>query len=142
VVQTSDSEEFPYLRLSVQKLILQCGLSPGDIVMLTAAVRDLHGCYPGRFVTDVRTVCPELWENNPHITPLSEDDPEVRYIKCAYPLINGCNTTPHHCLHGFIDFLNTRLKLSIKPTAFKGDIHLSAQERAWYSQVHEVTGED
>ena len=26
-------------------------MAPGDIVMLTAAVRDLHRCYPRRFLT-------------------------------------------------------------------------------------------
>ncbi|MDB6067235.1 MAG: ADP-heptose:LPS heptosyltransferase-like protein [Pedosphaera sp.] len=110
--------------------------------MLTAAVRDLHHWYPGQFVTDVRTCCPDLWENNPHITPLREDDPAAEPMECSYPLINRCNNTPYHCLHGFIEFLNEQLKLSIKPTAFKGDIHLAEQEKAWYSQVHEVTGED
>ena len=110
--------------------------------MMTAAVRDLHGCYPGSFITDVRTSCADLWENNPCITPLSEEDPEVEQIECSYPLIDRCNKTPYHCLHGFIEFLNDRLGLSIKPTAFKGDIHLSRQEKAWHSQVHEVTGED
>ena len=48
-----------------QKLILKNLLSPGDIVALTAAVRDLHKCYPDQFITDVRTPCPHLWENNP-----------------------------------------------------------------------------
>ncbi len=110
--------------------------------MLTAAVRDLHLCYPGRFVTGVKTSCPEFWENNPYVSELSEDDPEVRTLDCHYPLINHCNETPYHCLHGFIAFLNERLNLSIKPTAFKGDIHLSAQEKAWYSQVHEVTRQE
>jgi ADP-heptose:LPS heptosyltransferase len=126
----------------MRKLILKCGLSPGDIVMLTAAVRDLHHCYPGQFATDVRTLCPDLWEHNPHLTSLSEDDPEAEQIDCLYPLINRCNESPYHCLHGFVEFLNDRLHLSIKPTVFKGDIHLSGQERAWYSQVREVTGED
>jgi ADP-heptose:LPS heptosyltransferase len=126
----------------VKKLVLKCGLSPGDIVMLTAAVRDLHLCHPGQFITDVRTVCPELWEHNPFITRLSDDDLEVEEIDCSYPLINRCNRAPYHCLHGFIEFLNERLGLAIKPTAFKGDIHLSGQEKAWYSQVQEVTGED
>ena len=37
------------------KLILRNSQSPGDIVMLTAAVRDLHACRPGQFLTDVRT---------------------------------------------------------------------------------------
>jgi len=110
--------------------------------MLTAAVRDLHYQYPGQFQTDVRTLCPELWEHNPHLTPLSKEDPEATQIDCWYPLISRCNGTPYHCLHGFIEFLNDRLGLAIKPTAFKGDIHLSPQEQAWFSQVHELTGED
>lgn len=110
--------------------------------MLTAAVRDLHQCNPGEFLTDVRTSAAELWENNPHLTPLSEQDPEVEVIECAYPLIDHSNELPYHCLHGFIDFLNERLGLQIRPTAFKGDIHLSDEEKFWYSQVHELTGED
>src|SRR5215813_9348847 len=110
--------------------------------MMSAAVRDLHRCYPNQFMTDVRTPCPDLWLNNPYITRLREDDPGVEVIECEYPLINRCDRTPYHCLHGFIEFLNDRLGLSIKPTAFKGDVHLSAQEKAWYSQVHEVTGAD
>lgn len=126
----------------MKKLILNCGLSPGDLVMLTAAIRDLHHWYPNAYQTDVRTVCPDIWTNNPYITQLADDDPEAERVDCRYPLINRCNYTPYHCLHGFIEFLNERFGLSIKPTAFKGDIHLSAQEKAWYSQVHEVTGED
>lgn len=52
-----------------RKLILSCRLSPGDVVMLTAAVRDLHQRYPGEFVTDVRTASPDLWTHNPYLTP-------------------------------------------------------------------------
>ena len=99
--------------------------------MLTAAVRDLHHWYPGQFATAVRTSCPALWENNPHITRLPDHEPQAETIDCTYPLIDRCNQTPYHCLHGFIEFLNERLHLSIKPTAFKGDIHLSRQEKAW-----------
>src|SRR5436309_573741 len=47
-----------------KKLVLRSKLSPGDILMLTAAVRDLHLTYPNQFITDVRTPCPHLWENN------------------------------------------------------------------------------
>jgi len=126
----------------MRKIIFKNGFSPGDVVMLTAAVRDLHCCYPGRFATDVRTACPELWENNPYLTPLSEADPGVELLECAYPLIDRCNEAPYHCLHGFIEFLNERLGLAVKPTIFKGDIHLSDLEKSWYSQVHELTGED
>ena len=106
--------------------------------MLTAAVRDLHKCCPERFITDVRTSCPDLWKNNPYLTPLADDDPQVETIECHYPLINRCDKTPYHCLHGFVEFFNDRLHLAVKPTAFRGDLHLSAQEKLWHSQVHEV----
>src|SRR5262245_11474085 len=89
-----------------RKLVLRNSLSPGDIVMLTAAVRDLHRCYPGQFLTDVRTSCAPLWENNPYLTPLDERDAEVELIDCSYPLLHRCHDGPYHCLHGFIDFLN------------------------------------
>ncbi len=126
----------------MRKLILKCSLSAGDIVMLTAAVRDLHLHRPGEFVTDVRTSCPEIWENNPFISPLSETSPDVEVIECSYPLIDYSNERPYHCLHGFIEFLNQHLKLSIKPTAFRGDIHLSPLEKSWYSQIHEIVRKD
>ena len=110
--------------------------------MLTAAVRDLHRCYPHLFLTDVRTPCPELWENNPYLTPLSEADPGVEIIDCHYPLINRSNTTPFHCLHGYVEFLNDRLGLNIRPTLFRGDLHISDREKSWFSQVRELTGAD
>jgi ADP-heptose:LPS heptosyltransferase len=126
----------------MRKLILRSPLSPGDIVMLTAAVRDLHACYPGRFQTDVRTHCHALWENNPFLTRLRETARGVTIIDCDYPLIERCNQEPWHCLHGFIDFLNRKLKLDIRPTMFQGDIHLSELEMGWASQVQEQLGAD
>ena len=107
--------------------------------MLTAAVRDLHRSVPGRFLTDVRTPFPDLWEHNPGITKIDSDDPTVEVLECHYPLIEQSNTTPHHCIHGFIQFLETQLKVRIKPSEFRGDIYLSKEERSWYSQVYELT---
>jgi ADP-heptose:LPS heptosyltransferase len=126
----------------MRRLILKSGYSLGDIIMMTAAVRDLHRCYPGQFLTDVRTLYPELWEHNPYLTKLAEEDPKTVVIDCCYPLIDRCNKAPYHCLHGYIDFLNQRLGLAIRPTLFKGDIHLSPREKSWYSQVQEVTRRD
>ena len=88
-----------------EKLILRNFLSAGDIVMLTAAVRDLHRCYPGRFVTDVRTSCADLWIGNPWLTPLKDDEPGVRVIDCHYPIIHKSNQAPWHFLFGFTEFL-------------------------------------
>jgi len=53
-----------------RKVVLLNFLSPGDVVVMTATVRDLHRKYPGEFITDVHTSAPEIWENNPYITKL------------------------------------------------------------------------
>ena len=126
----------------MRKLLLKNSQSPGDLVMLTAAVRDLHKCCPGQFLTDVRTPCEGLWENNPHLTTLEENAPDVETIQCEYPLIHQSNQRPYHFIHAFTRFLSEKLGVSIEPTAFKGDIHLSAQEKSWMSQVQEMVGED
>lgn len=126
----------------MQKLILANIQSPGDVLVLTAAVRDLHRCYPSQFLTDVRTHCPELWLHNRYLTPLRFDDPSVRLVPCTYPLVNQSNQRPVHLLHGFIDELNRQLDLDIRPTALKGDIHLSEEERTAPSPVELTLGED
>jgi ADP-heptose:LPS heptosyltransferase len=125
----------------MEKWIFKNWLSPGDVVTLTAAIRDLHRAYPGRFLTDVRTSCPALWENNPHLTPLDENGPGVRGLTCHYPLIHRSNQAPYHFIHGFIEYLNDELELRIKATEFKGDIHLTDEEKERPSLVEEAMGE-
>ena len=112
----------------LKKLILTNFQSPGDCVMLTAAVRDLHANFPGQFVTDVRTPYPELWDANPYLTDLDEDEPGVATIECVYPLIRESNRIPRHFLSGFTEFLGDYLGIRINPTRFQGDIHLTESE--------------
>jgi len=125
----------------MRRVVFRNFQSPGDIVMLSAAVRDLHTLHPGAFLTDVRTSCPAIWTHNPWITPLDESGPGVEVIDCHYPLIHRSNAEPWHFLHGFSGFLAERLGVSIHPTAFRGDIHLSDPEKSWISQIQEITGE-
>jgi ADP-heptose:LPS heptosyltransferase len=113
----------------MQKLVFKCDLSLGDIVLLTAAVRDLHRTHPGLFQTDVRTPFPELWLHNPWVTPLDEYGADVRVVPCRYPLIDRSDEVACHVLHGFLDFLNQYLGARLTPTECRGDIHLSRAER-------------
>lgn len=108
--------------------------------MLTAAVRDLHRCCPGKFITDVRTPCPDLWRHNPHLTLLSEDDCDVERFECHYPLIHQSNQRPYHFLHGFIADMSERLGVRMVPMEFKGDIHLSDEERNSPPPHNEIVG--
>jgi len=124
--------------LKRRKLILQNFQSPGDLMMLTATVRDLHKAYPGRFLTDIRTPCDALWENNPYITKIDDKDPEAEVVKCEYPLIHRSNTAPYHFIHGFTEHLETYLDMRIPMSYFGGDIHLSDDEKKWTGQVEEL----
>lgn len=113
----------------MRRLILRSFQSPGDILMLTAAVRDLHAAAPGQWQVDVRTSAPGLWEQNPLLTPLSEGATGVESLDMHYPLIHQSNQRPYHFLHGYHQYLEQRLKLQIPVTRFQGDVYLSDRER-------------
>lgn len=107
--------------------------------MLTAAVRDLHLSNPGVFVTDVRTPCGHLWENNPYLTAIPDDDTDAELVYCDYPLIHRSNTSPYHFIHGFHQFIGEKLGVRVEPSDFKGDIHMTDEEKTWMSQIQEIT---
>jgi ADP-heptose:LPS heptosyltransferase len=121
----------------MRKLILKNHQSPGDVLMLTATVRDIHACYPGEFQTDVRTSVDQLWEHNPFLTPLREDDPDVTTLRCNYPLIHRSNESPYHFVEAFTHYVNDKLALNVKPQEHAGQIFLHPREKAWISQVQE-----
>jgi len=121
----------------IRKIIFKNHQSPGDILMLTAAVRDLKLSHPNILI-DVKTSAGEIWENNPYLTPLDEKDLSVEIIKADYPLIHNSNEGQYHFIHGFRKDIQNKLNLRIKPTKFKGDIHISDKEKKWYSQVEEM----
>lgn len=114
----------------MQRLILRSFQSPGDVVMLTAVLRDLHAAFPGRYQTDVRTSADALFDHNPMVTKLREGEPGLQILDMQYPLIHQSNQRPYHFLSGYTQFLEDRLQLKIPVTHFKGDIHLSAEEKA------------
>lgn len=115
--------------------------SPGDIMMITAAVRDLKLSYPEIDIA-VDTACPEIWENNPHVVKFEEKDKDVEVYNLDYPLIHESNEGQYHFIHGFRKDIEEKLGLKIKPTLFKGDIHISEEEKSWMSQVEEMGVKD
>jgi len=114
-----------------RRVILQNFQAPGDIVMITAAVRDLHINYPGKFITDVRTSSLSIWESNPYISPLEESDPRVEVHKLEYPLINQSNQGPWHFSESFTEEIEDKLGVRIKKRLGKGDIHIGPNEEGW-----------
>lgn len=113
----------------MRPIVFRSHQSPGDILMLTAAVRELHTAYPGQFQTDVRTSASNIWDHNPFITRL-QDGPGVESIEMHYPLVHQSNQRPYHFLHGYVQYLEQKLGLRIPLTKFSGDIYLSADEKS------------
>jgi ADP-heptose:LPS heptosyltransferase/SAM-dependent methyltransferase len=113
----------------MKRLILRTFQSPGDVLMLTAAVRDLHHAFPGQFQTDVRTSAEMLWLNNPFVTPLQESAAGVQTIDMHYPLIHQSNQRPYHFLHGYVQYLEEQLNARIPVRRFGGEVYLTDQEK-------------
>ena len=84
--------------------------SPGDILMLTACVRDLKKVMPD-ITVGVQTSAMELWENNPNVK--KDYGRADRIIQMNYPLIHKSTQGAHHFIHGFHQYLEEKLKTRI-----------------------------
>ena len=110
------------------KIFLEQHQCPGDILMLTAAVRDLKAAYPSiRVGVDTTTI--ELWHNNPNIDWTVNKHNADRAMEMEYPLIHQSDRLPYHFVHAFRKELELQLGLRIPQGPFKGDIYLSPDER-------------
>ncbi len=125
----------------MRRFLLHCNYGPSANVMLTAAVRDLHKLSPGQFETDVRTDCPEIWLNNPYLSKLDEHDPDVVPLDCPPPSRSEKEQASFRLLPGLLQYFSVLPGVNIRPTIFRGDLHLSRKERSWFSQVQELTGD-
>lgn len=109
------------------KIFLKQNQSPGDILMLTAAVRDLKRNFPD-FHINCRTSAQQLWENNPYLDTSVTQFNADKVITCHYPLIHQSTQGAYHFIHGFRLYLEEQLKIKIPSGQFKVDVHLSQKE--------------
>ena len=112
----------------MEKLIIRNTQSPGDYIVLSAALRDLHKAYPGRFVIGVDVPERAVFQGNPHIDMTLRAG--GRKIVAKYPLIKVSNQSKLHFLWGFIQHLNEQLNLKSVLTELRPDLHLTAEEKA------------
>lgn len=101
---------------------------PGDILMLTAAVRDLHTAYPDLAIM-VSTTSRFLWANNPHVSHGFRAD---RIIRLGYqtPRMKGFTGEQHHFIYAFHESLEKELDIDIPRGKPYPDIYLTDVEKA------------
>ncbi len=142
-IQAENSADTMHTKSSgLKRLILQNRLAPGDILVMTAALRSLHRAYPGQFITDVEAPCMEIFDNNPYVTRLNG---EGQRIDMQYPLISnhevgglvhpGSGISGRHFSDGYRKFLEEILEITIPRSGLTPEIYLSQDERLWPSPV-------
>ena len=119
------------------KILLRHRRSPGDILMLTAAVRDLKRAHPYLEV-NVDTTVPSLWQNNPLLSREVSTENADRVIDIEYPLINRSDELPYHFIHAFRKELQLQLGVSIPQGSFRPDVYLSDDEKLPHPLLSEV----
>jgi hypothetical protein len=111
---------------------------PGDVLMITAAVKALHQSNPAMFLTDyhgnhgnlIASTVPgnNLFANNPYITPLNPHTSQVVRVEYGAALQMSGNR-PHHFLYAVVEDVAKKLGVHIDIRDFRGDVYLSAEER-------------
>lgn len=71
----------------------------------------------------------ELWKNNPRIQSFSEEEADI-VLPVHYPLINRANQWSYHFIHGYAQYIESKLDIRIPITDFKPEIFLSTTEKA------------
>ena len=109
-----------------ENIIIRNTQCPGDLVVLTAAIRELCRAHPGRFSFGIDVSERSVFKHNPHVNLLQETG---RVMVARYPAIHQSNQRRVHFLWSFLDYLNKELGASAKLTEFKPDLYLSEEEK-------------
>ena len=115
-----------------RKLILRNRLSPGDILVMSVAVRALYQSHGTKFLIDVDTPCNEIFANSPYITKLNG---EGQVIDMQYPEIHKSGASGRHFSDGHRKYLEEILEIKIPRVGLLPDIFLTQDEKLWPSPV-------
>lgn len=116
-----------------RRFVLTHNRAPGDVVVMTALVRDIHRTYP-EFAIDVQTSAMDVWKHNPYLTPLRKGRQrrkDVVYMKLDYGI--GIREQSHDTVH-FIQYFHRDFKkktgMDVPLTHPCPDLHLSPEEKS------------
>ncbi len=112
----------------MEEITLAHTRAAGDIVTMTALVRDIHLTYPGRFAVSVQTTCGDVWANNPYIVP--RPNPPKKLLSLSYG--ESISRSSRECIHFLTawhhDF-QKKTGLRVPLLHPKPDLHLSEVEK-------------
>jgi len=113
----------------VRRLLLTSNLSPGDVVVASALIRDIHRCYPGMFELGYKGTAESYFWHNPNLVKgLVEGAPGNESYRLDYSLVHESNQHRFHFMCGYYKDFNKKFGLDVRMTEFRPDIHFSAEE--------------
>lgn len=108
--------------------------SPGDHVVLSAALRDISLCYPGVFQFNVSTPEPDVWRHNPWVKFGEKRGIKKIVAKYSSPgnpyRIHQSNQNKVHFMWSFLADLNIMLGTNAILTDFRPALYLTEEEKA------------
>ena len=116
-----------------EKIVIESFQAPGDYIVLSAALRDIQKCNPGRFELWAHTLQDAVFQNNPLVH--AGDTGGVRHLRAEYGRslpysIKQSNQGRSHFLWSFIGDLNEKLKVNTVLTEFRPALYLTEAEKA------------
>jgi hypothetical protein len=116
----------------MRKLLLQHVRAPGDILVMTALVRDIVLTYPDQFEISVNTTAGEIWRNNPYTRFTKQDttQTDVELIRLNYKdTIDQVGSRNKHFLFGFHENFEKQTGIRVPLLYPWPDYHLSEEEK-------------
>lgn len=118
---------------AIRSLVLINGRRPGDLTVMSAAIRDLHLAFPGRYRVWIATSRDEIFSHHPGVLPgnVSGSPPvdATRIDLGSVPLIQRSNENLHHYTEAYHEALGAALGITIPVTERRPDIRMSQEEK-------------
>lgn len=139
--ETKEKGANPVLQTSIsdqKRVILRNRLSPGDILVMSAAIRALKRAHP-EYKIDVDTPCNDIFSHNPNISLLNNEGQviDMHYHKTlsgdGQSLDPGSGVSGRHFADGHRRHLEEVLGISIPNSGLVPEIFLTQDERLWPS---------
>lgn len=117
----------------MKKLIFKQLQSPGDLIVLTSALRNLNLCYPKEYYSCVWSYYPEVFSNLYNVCSYFPKKQELlnseKIINLDYgAYLHKCRKEGKHFSDCFVDILNDKLNLSIENKCSLPELYLNKIE--------------
>lgn len=110
-----------------RRFLLTIQLAPGDVLLLTALVRDLKATYGDEYAVSVESKFPAIWRHNPHVEPHDPTRSDVEIVKMTYDVRRPGREIVHF-LRDYYRLFESRTGIAVPCLAPKADLHFSAEE--------------